>query len=627
MSGVREEADTGRDADPRGAEPGSRAGESGISREEREEILAQIDEAVAKTRAPAGAADLAYKGERSGAVLPLVVNAAAVLVIAAGALLFSWFSDRREESLTRRPSPILTAEGRIVGAVKRESEERLAGKDREITDIQGKLAEIGGQLETLKSESAGTIRTREEQLRAALAAELASEREKLAKGGASAASIDQQVQLIEDRKTRELASALAAFRSQADAELAKKETAINAQFSSYQQSLEQARTEKARLEAEMSAQRADLLAKAQGDTAELTAALGSLREQQQKEQLVSDQISASYRLAEAEIQAGRGEGAIGALDALVAYLDQPAIAALPAVQRRKPVELFLVGALKDLVAARASPAAAAVRPDVRKAVTDAVAEGDALYASARYKEAIEKYGEALEALRDISPGLPRAGVRLADAGWRKGYAELVAREDLSAKPLLERADRLARSGSWREAVSAYAGAIRGYPNSSLAARALAGMESSVDRLLKARELARARADAERKASVDEKTRALSEGLSASGRAAATAAGAAQKELIDLLEAKVKMREVLGSDPVAAQHPGLAGKFDKYLDLFGEEKRGEGRASALRDVVAVVDYLQGKKAREQVIALLDRYGADAPRSAFQQMLERLRGLFN
>jgi hypothetical protein len=689
MSGLLEKADRGREEDQQETGPGSRAADSGISLKEREEILAQIEEAVAKTRTPAGDHDLSYQSERSGALLPIVVNAIAILVIAAGALLFSWFFNRSEQLLTSGSAPVLTAESKVVDTIKRESEQKLAGKDKEIADIQGRLSEIGGQLSALKSDSVEKIRRREEELRAALAAELAAEREKLGRAGASTKSIDQQVQLTEDRKTKELNTALAAFRRQADAELARKETEINARFSEYQRSLEEARAEKTRLQEEMAAQREDLLAKAKGDTAKLAEALGSLREQQQKEQLVADQVSASYRLVDAEMAAGRWDGSIGALDSLAGYLDQPAIAALPAVQRRKPVELFLIASLRGLVASRrggaAAPAAdttaadlvdraeeryragdfpaardsylAAIRsvpslravPDrlaaveetgraaTRKAVADAIAAGEALHSAGDYKGANEKYGKALEAFRDVTAALPRLGVRIADAGWRQGLAELVAREDRSSRPLVEKADRLARAGSWSEAITAYAGAIRAYPNSTLAPRALAGMESSIDGLLKKKDeqaaqkerelsLTRKQAEEGRKASVDEKLQAVSEGLAASGRRVGTSASVAQKELIDLLEAKVKMKEVLGSAAVAAQYPGLAGKLDRYLDLFGEEKRTEGRAFALRDVGVVVDYIQGKKTRDDVTALLDRYAADAPLSAFQQILDRLRGLF-
>ena len=120
---------------------------------------------------------------------------------------------------------------------------------------------------------------------------------------------------------------------------------------------------------------------------------------------------------------------------------------------------------------------------------------------------------------------------------------------------------------------------------------------------------------------------VSDGLSASLRKASSSAATAQKELIELLEAKVKMKEVLGSASVEAQYPGLADKLDRFLELFGEEKRAEARASTLRDVGSVVDYLDAKKGKEEVLPLLDRYATESGRGAFQQLLDRLRGLFD
>ncbi len=675
-----------------------RAAEPDISLEEREEILAQIEQTVARSRASLGPDGLRYRSERSGFVLPLVVNAVAVLLIVAAAFLFARYSDREEQAVTApRPAGLIAGEGRIVGTIRRESEQQLAGKDQEIASIQGRLSQVDAQLKGLRAESAAKVREREEALRAALEAELASERERLARQGASAASVDRQVKALEDRKNRELESALAAFRRQTDAELASREAEANALFAEYQKSLEQARSEKERLEKEMAAQRAELLQKAQGDTAELAAALGSLREQTRREQLVAEQLANAYREVEAKVRAGSWDQATAALDAISVYLDAPAVASLPAVQRRKPVELFIVDSLKDLVTARrggtsapggdapkgAAPApeaaalvdraeaayragdlaaarqsyAAAVRaipelktvPDrlaaiedadwarTRKAVTEAIAAGDAAWTGGNWKGALDKYAGAFEALRGISTALPRAGVRTADAGWKQGFADLVAREDRAAKPLLDRADGLARAGRWADAVAGYASVLRGYPHSTLGPQAVAGIERSVDGLLKARDaqaaekerelsLAQGQAAEKQKAAAEERLRAVSDGLAASVRRVGASAAASQKELIELLEAKVKMKEVLASANVEAQYPGLAGKLDRFLDLYAEEKRGEARAATLRDVGVVVDYLQAKRTREEVVPLLDRYATEPGRSAFQQLLDRLRGLF-
>lgn len=83
MSGPLEQSDNLHARGDSGTGGEVRAGEPDISEKEREEIDAQIEEAVAHARAPLGPEGLAYKSERSGAALPLIVNAAAVLVIVA----------------------------------------------------------------------------------------------------------------------------------------------------------------------------------------------------------------------------------------------------------------------------------------------------------------------------------------------------------------------------------------------------------------------------------------------------------------------------------------------------------------------------------------------------------------
>jgi len=77
--------------------------------------------------------------------------------------------------------------------------------------------------------------------------------------------------------------------------------------------------------------------------------------------------------------------------------------------------------------------------------------------------------------------------------------------------------------------------------------------------------------------------------------------------------------------VKAQYPGLAEALDRYLQLYGEEKSAAGRAVALNDVGTVLDFLLGTKGREALAPLSGRYGDQTERTAFQQILDRLRGL--
>ena len=158
---------------------------------------------------------------------------------------------------------------------------------------------------------------------------------------------------------------------------------------------------------------------------------------------------------------------------------------------------------------------------------------------------------------------------------------------------------------------------------------MTGIETAITALLKARddEAARvAQAAQARAAAASDKIATLGTGLTAAGRATSAASAADQKELIDLLDAKVKVKAVLGSDSVKEQYPGLSSSLDRYLQLYGEEQSAKGRGVALQDIGTVLDYMLGRKQSTAVTPIWTRYGDDAERAAFLQLLDRLRGLY-
>jgi hypothetical protein len=261
----------------------------------------------------------------------------------------------------------------------------------------------------------------------------------------------------------------------------------------------------------------------------------------------------------------------------------------------------------------------------KQALAEAVASGDALYTAGNFKGAIDAYGTGLALLKDDAPGMDRLTARIADAGYRQGMADLAAREDKASRPALDKADALARRGSHSEAFAAYAAVVRTWPHSSSVTRSLTGIEGSLTALLKKKDEDAARRDQARKTTAGDKLAAVGAGLASAAKAADAAASSTQKELISLLDAKVKVRAVLGSDSIRSQYPGLADALDRYLQLFGDEKRAEGRAVALQDIGTVLDFLLGAKGRDALAPLWNRYGDQAERSAFQQLLNRLRGL--
>ncbi len=77
--------------------------------------------------------------------------------------------------------------------------------------------------------------------------------------------------------------------------------------------------------------------------------LDQIREQRQKEQLVFDQIFSSYNRIKQNITASQYDEALENLNTLNNYLNQESIASLPAIQRRRSVEIFIITSLRRLI--------------------------------------------------------------------------------------------------------------------------------------------------------------------------------------------------------------------------------------------------------------------------------------
>ena len=629
MAGLLDKANRTRGEE---SQPPLLPAESDVTPEESIDLLAQIEQNVAKSRTPVTPETFSYTPQRSGLLFPIFLNIAALALIALAVLFFSLFFNRQEQTLTGGSGTVLTGERTLVSALTREAEEKIRSKDRDIGQIQGSLDAAVKELDALKADADSQVRKKEQELRASFDQQLAAERARLQSQGASASSIENQLAILRDQLQKSYDSKLAAFRMQVSTEMAQRESVLTAQVAESRKTLAQAQGEKVQLLAQLDAAK-QTAASAQSEQERLANQMASLGAQRQREQLVIDQITASYAAAGAAMSTSRFDDALVSLASLASYLEQAGVASLPAVQQRRPVDLFLIDSLEKLAVSRkagaqpastGAPSAAAepsippaLSPRQSQALADAIAAGDALFAAGDFAAAMDKYGAGLALLSDV-PGMERLSARLAEAGFRLGLADLTARQDKAARPTLDRADALARRASYPEAIAAYATVIRTWPDSSYVKRSLTGIDGALSALLKKQEQAK-------NTTVADRLTVVTAGLASTARAADVAVAAAQKELIALLDAKVKAKAVLGTDAVKAQYPGLAEALDRYIQLYGDEKSATGRAVALQDVATVLDFLLGSKGRETLAPLGSRYGDQADRTAFQQILDRLRGL--
>jgi len=589
-----------------------RAGD--ISFEEQVEIIGEINEVLEKNRIEIKPDTFAFTPKKQGSLIPLLINGGALVILAAAAFFLLAFFNRQEQSLIRESATVLSAEGKLIQALRQESEQQLSEKDRQIADIQARLEDLRRQAETAKLDTEAKIREREEQLRSELEAQLAAERDKLQGEGLTTAVINDQLRALEQRLTSENESRLAEFREASQTELAEKEAQLAALEEQYRESLVQFQQERSALEQQFSQREAELqaqlerqAAEAQSAQAEVADQLAALREQRQREQLVLDQILSSYTQVQDNLAVGRYDAALSSLGNLESYLSQTSIASLPAIRDRIPTERFLIASLRDLIAALRAPAPDTVLQPAEAAPSEAdqllasvaatVAEADRLAQSGDRAGAERLYSSAIGEIPDIQ----RSHTFLVEAA-RRATAEGAGRDSSAAVNRLQaELDRTKASLSQQT-------------------RALNQAQTTISQ--QRQQIARYEASQAEIAAIRQEVSTLRRrysSLSSNGASARVS----QSKVLDLVDTKLQVREVLSSEPVRSQYPQLYDAMEEYFDTYGKVQLQSGQEEALEDANKVLDDLLGSGSAD-LSALKRSYGA-AQGDPFAQFLQKLEAL--
>jgi len=234
---------------------------SGISKEDQKDILGEIETIATENRIKVSPEVFRIKAIKRGVLFPIIINVAAVIVMAVGITTLLLLFRRGEEQLMESAAAISTAEGKLLEELKRESSEQLKEKDSEISAIQNQLASIEQDRQKLQATMEGRIRDREEELRQALEAELQAEKGRLEEQGLSQEDIDAKIAALETQKQGEFQSELEEFRAEAEEERLRAEENLRRLQEDYNASLAEINAERARIEAEARARERELQSK------------------------------------------------------------------------------------------------------------------------------------------------------------------------------------------------------------------------------------------------------------------------------------------------------------------------------------------------------------------------------
>jgi len=444
--------------------PGEPSEEPGrhISEEDREKVLGQINEIVASNRIQVTPETLSFTPKQKGGVLPILINAGAAVVLIGGILTAVLLFRRQEQTIVTTPATLETAEGRLIQALREESERELSQKQQEIDDIQGRLQRINQEKSQLQEQTEARLRERERELREALSLELEAERTRLRSAGVSDERITAQLLELESERSRSLESEMVSFRGQVEEELRQREATLNNLIGEYEQNLRAAQSESARLQEELAARQAELEAQyreqetvLQADRARALEQLDRLREQQEKEQLIRDQFLSFYARTRDHLAGGRFPEALSSLQEFRSYLDQPSVSGLPGIRKRRPVELFLIDSLERLIAreersAGTDTGSLIASADLIARVSEMIERADRLFQDRDYQRARELYLSALAQIPAVELGYER--LQEIEALFARRREEQVA-------ALIRGAGSAYREGDYETAVGGYRRAL------------------------------------------------------------------------------------------------------------------------------------------------------------------------
>ncbi|GHV35940.1 hypothetical protein AGMMS49546_00290 [Spirochaetia bacterium] len=279
---------------------------SGIPESEQREILDRIENITAKNRLSLSEEqkNLLVKGKlqakRGGLRFPLIVNIAAVLLLAGAFFILYSFHDKEVAQIREGRAVYNSAERALIQEIRRETARELEEKEREISLITGKLSGVDAELQELHSSNQ----------------ELTAEQ--------------RETEMELQRRQEEYRSSLGLLQNE------------RAQL------LESSRAREAGLRAQLEERTRELTAVTeQGNAAR--AELERLSSDQEKAAAIEAQLSARYATAAAQIFMDKLSEAKDSLANMREFLNTPSFQNIHTFQSRKELYLASVDTLKEMI--------------------------------------------------------------------------------------------------------------------------------------------------------------------------------------------------------------------------------------------------------------------------------------
>ncbi|MBN2534738.1 MAG: hypothetical protein JXB88_17770 [Spirochaetales bacterium] len=519
--------------------------ESGISIEDQKEIIAQIENTVSEKRTSIDEDIHNIKPQKRGVLFPILVNIGLAALAVAMIFLIQWFVSRQEQQIQLDAKAYSGGDSKLISQMKKEAEQRLNAKEKEISLIQEQLQNLDEEKVKLQENMDSEIERKQNELEEQMKLELEHERQRLKSEGISTEDIDSQIEEIKKQKELENKQVLDDFQKQVEAQKIENEKRIEELKNEYNSNLSGLNNEKASLEKELvnAEQRVKEFEEKQAalekQKTEAEKKLKEMAEQREKEERLNQQIQGMYETVNTQMQDGKYEDAMKSLGEMRNFFNDPATATLPGILKRREVELFIIGSLENLIrgeitkteidtatllekanlissiSAKANEAqkrynqkdyagaqqlykeALAILPDIEKSYTSLstietsqknqqfstyYTQAETFYNSFNYTDAIESYRKAMKLFPEDKAKVDTMMTRIMEAGYRlQGDMGNIVEDEKNANQLLSKASQALRDKDYNKAIDYYVEILTKYARTTQATSARNGINTAVTR--------------------------------------------------------------------------------------------------------------------------------------------------
>ncbi|TVR06270.1 MAG: hypothetical protein EA403_01020, partial [Spirochaetaceae bacterium] len=336
---------------------------SGLTEQEQQEIRAHIEAVAGENRIPVGSDAFRLAGASRGFALPLAVLCVTLVLVAGSVVTMHRLFTRDERLIRQTAGEFVSVEGRLIRALREESRDQLNAKQREISTIRSRLAQLEAEQAALEADFDQRIAAREAEIREELEREIVAERSRLIAQGLGSAEIDRLMEQFETERRAFYEQQLQEYRAQLEAERSAIQVNIDTlrvQFRSQIEALEQEREalreefllreRELRAELQERTRRAALEDPAASAAAAVAAReLADLSARAEQERVLEQQVVGQLDRVRETVAEGRWAEARSAIQSARVLLNDPVYTRLRAISARRETDLFLLQQLELVI--------------------------------------------------------------------------------------------------------------------------------------------------------------------------------------------------------------------------------------------------------------------------------------